>query len=173
MSIGSEQVFQGRYGTYKIRVERSEKEDGFRVSINGRTVNVEIVKDKDRPSKNVLVVDGRVFNVEIIENTASSIALKVDGELVRLHKGEAKGPPTATERRSDPSTIRAQIPGKVISVLVKPGSSISKGDTVVVIESMKMQTRVKADREGRVKEVRVKEGSAVSPGDPLVVLEQS
>jgi acetyl-CoA carboxylase biotin carboxyl carrier protein len=48
---------------------------------------------------------------------------------------------------------------------------VDEGDTVVVLESMKMEMPVEADDPGVVKEIRVHEGQSVSEGDPLVVLE--
>jgi acetyl-CoA carboxylase biotin carboxyl carrier protein len=67
--------------------------------------------------------------------------------------------------------IEAHITGTVWKIEVAIGDAIEEGDTVVVLESMKMEMPVEAEDEGTVKEILVEEGQAVSEGDPLVVLE--
>ena len=67
--------------------------------------------------------------------------------------------------------IEAHITGTVWKVECKVGDTIAEGDTVVILESMKMEMPVEAEDEGVVKEVLCQEGQAVSEGDALVVLE--
>ena len=67
--------------------------------------------------------------------------------------------------------IEAHITGTVWKVEVQVGDEVSEGDTVVILESMKMEMPVEAEDEGIVKEIVVSEGQAVSEGDTLVVLE--
>jgi acetyl-CoA carboxylase biotin carboxyl carrier protein len=69
------------------------------------------------------------------------------------------------------AAIEAHITGTVWKVEVAVGDTIGEGDTVVILESMKMEMPVEAEDEGTVKEILVKEGQSVSEGDPLVVLE--
>lgn len=67
--------------------------------------------------------------------------------------------------------IEAHITGNVWKVEVAVGDQVSDGDTVVILESMKMEIPVEAEDDGTVKEIRCEEGQAVSEGDVLVVLE--
>jgi acetyl-CoA carboxylase biotin carboxyl carrier protein len=67
--------------------------------------------------------------------------------------------------------IEAHITGTVWKIEVGVGDSVSEGDTVVILESMKMEMPVEAEDEGTVREIPVAEGQAVSEGDTLVVLE--
>ena len=67
--------------------------------------------------------------------------------------------------------IEAHITGTVWKVEVAVGDTIEEGDTVVILESMKMEMPVEAEDEGTVKEILVSEGQSVSEGDTLVVLE--
>ena len=69
------------------------------------------------------------------------------------------------------SEVEAHITGTVWKVGVQVGESVEEGDTVVVLESMKMEMPVEAEDSGVVKEILVEEGQSVSEGDPLVVLE--
>jgi acetyl-CoA carboxylase biotin carboxyl carrier protein len=67
--------------------------------------------------------------------------------------------------------IEAHITGTVWKIEVSVGDEVSEGETVVILESMKMEMPVEAEDEGTVKEIVVSEGQAVSEGDTLVVLE--
>ena len=67
--------------------------------------------------------------------------------------------------------IEAHITGTVWKIEVEVGDEVSEGDTVVILESMKMEMPVEAEDEGTVKSISVSEGQAVSEGDTLIVLE--
>jgi biotin carboxyl carrier protein len=63
------------------------------------------------------------------------------------------------------------MPGKVIALPVVAGDIVRAGQTVAIVEAMKMQNELTAEREGRVKEIRVAAGQVVESGEILVVLE--
>ena len=67
--------------------------------------------------------------------------------------------------------IEAHITGTVWKVEVGVGDTVEEGDTVVILESMKMEMPVEAEDAGAVKEILCEEGQAVNEGDTLVVLE--
>ena len=67
--------------------------------------------------------------------------------------------------------VEAHITGTVWKIEVAIGDAVAEGDTVAILESMKMEMPVEAEDEGTVKEIVVSEGQAVSEGDTLVVLE--
>jgi acetyl-CoA carboxylase biotin carboxyl carrier protein len=67
--------------------------------------------------------------------------------------------------------VEAHITGTVWKIECAVGDTIDEGDTVVVLESMKMEMPVEAEDAGTVKEIRCAEGQAVSEGDTLVVLD--
>jgi acetyl-CoA carboxylase biotin carboxyl carrier protein len=66
--------------------------------------------------------------------------------------------------------VEAHITGTVWKIEVEVGDSVDEGDTVAILESMKMEMPVEAEDPGVVKEIRVEEGQSVSEGDTLVVL---
>jgi acetyl-CoA carboxylase biotin carboxyl carrier protein len=67
--------------------------------------------------------------------------------------------------------VEAHITGTVWKIEVAVGDEVSEGDTVVILESMKMEMPVESEDEGVVKAILCEEGQAVSEGDALVVLE--
>jgi acetyl-CoA carboxylase biotin carboxyl carrier protein len=67
--------------------------------------------------------------------------------------------------------IEAHITGTVWKIEVAVGDAVADGDTVVILESMKMEMPVEAEDDGKVAEIRCQEGQSVQEGDVLVVLE--
>ena len=68
-------------------------------------------------------------------------------------------------------TLVAPLPGKITHVAVKAGDTVKVGDTLLVIEAMKMENELRAGGPGTVAEVRVQSGQAVNAGDVLIVID--
>jgi acetyl-CoA carboxylase biotin carboxyl carrier protein len=75
-----------------------------------------------------------------------------------------------TRRRTQLPDVEAHITGTVWKIECKVGDAVEEGDTLVILESMKMEMPVEAEDEGTVAEIVCEEGQAVSEGDTLVVL---
>ncbi|MEM7647470.1 MAG: acetyl-CoA carboxylase biotin carboxyl carrier protein subunit, partial [Pseudomonadota bacterium] len=73
---------------------------------------------------------------------------------------------------SDPSVIVAPMPGKIIKVLKTMGDIVEEGETVVVMEAMKMEYNLKASQKRRVREIHCVPGQAVALGLTLVDMEE-
>ena len=71
----------------------------------------------------------------------------------------------------DVANVEAHITGTVWKIEVAVGDQVAEGDTVAILESMKMEMPVEAEDDGTITAILVEEGQAVSEGDPLVVLE--
>lgn len=67
--------------------------------------------------------------------------------------------------------LNAPMPGKVFKVLVKTGEAVTKGQTLLVLEAMKMEHAIKADKDGKVRKILFKEGDLVQGGMALAELE--
>ena len=72
---------------------------------------------------------------------------------------------------TETGAIRSPLPGKVVSIKCSVGDSVKAGDTVLVLESMKMENAIMAPKSGRVKEIPVAEGANVALDDVLLVIE--
>ena len=73
--------------------------------------------------------------------------------------------------RSAVPNVEAHITGTIWKVECEVGQAVADGDTVAIIESMKMEMPVESEEEGTVAEIRCQEGQSVTEGDVLVVLE--
>ena len=67
--------------------------------------------------------------------------------------------------------IPAHITGTVVRVEKQPGESVTAGEAILILESMKMEMPLESPVDGKVKEIRVKEGQSVAEGDVLAVVE--
>jgi acetyl-CoA carboxylase biotin carboxyl carrier protein len=79
--------------------------------------------------------------------------------------------PPNTRSGGGVAQVEAHITGTVWKIEVAVGDTVEEGDTVVILESMKMEMPVEAEDEGTVSRILVEEGQSVSEGDPLVELE--
>ena len=104
------------------------------------------------------VVDGWRF--EVVVEPAARAALR---ERAR-RAGEAQRP-------SSRQVVRAQIPGRVVTVFVSAGDRVEAGGRLVSVEAMKMENEVRAPRAGTIERVAVAGGARVELGDELVVIE--
>lgn len=67
--------------------------------------------------------------------------------------------------------IKTAMPGKIVRVLAESGAEIKQGESVIVVEAMKMQNEMKSPKDGIVKEIRFAEGATVNAGDVLAIIE--
>ena len=67
--------------------------------------------------------------------------------------------------------LRSPLPGTVVEILAKTGQQVKEGDTLIVLEAMKMNNNLTAERDGVVKAILVEEGEAVKENTPLVTFE--
>ena len=90
---------------------------------------------------------------------------------------EAKAPEAPQVKVSAPaeapsaSSIKAPLPGTISSIKVKVGQAVKRGDTLIILEAMKMENNIMTGKDGVVKAIHVTEGQTVSQDDPLVDLE--
>jgi len=65
-----------------------------------------------------------------------------------------------------------QMPGKVVKIFKKEGESVTKGETVLILEAMKMENEIKSDADGIIKSLNIKEGQALEAGFLMVEIEE-
>jgi propionyl-CoA carboxylase alpha chain len=68
--------------------------------------------------------------------------------------------------------LKAPIPGTVVEVLVQAGDAVKSGDTLLVLEAMKMQNAILANIKGRIRKIYAKQGDSVSQRDLLIEIER-
>jgi len=118
------------------------------------------------PTEYRVEVDGNVFDVKV-EPTGYSIVAADGGKTnTAAPTGDDK-----KEKAAAPGAVVSSMQGMILSIKTKVGEQVSEGDTICVIEAMKMENAVSAPRSGVVKEIIVAEGDTVSGGDALMIIE--
>ncbi len=116
-------------------------------------------------------IDVEISNVRY----RSKITMDDDLLLIQTHKGNLlfKILPkfNVTQEEAIKGGLTAPMPGKVVEIKIKKGSNIKKGDTLLILEAMKMEHKVLAPDNGKIKEVLIKENDQVENGQTLVVLD--
>jgi biotin carboxyl carrier protein len=140
----------------------------FAYTVTGKLVNWKTDKPAKKRSRRK-PADNRIH-----DNESYVITIKREYTPVAHHsssQGNAqdKGPGSHTGGTHEKS-ITAPLPGTMTAVLVKPGDNIKEGQTVAILEAMKMENDIQAESEGTVKEVNVSKGDSVLEGTIIVTL---
>jgi biotin carboxyl carrier protein len=93
----------------------------------------------------------------------------IDGEVFTIDIEDAQR--TRRPRAAAGEGLSAPMPATVIRVIAEPGREVKRGETLLLLEAMKMELPVRAPRDGKVKAVHCQAGQLVQPGVPLVDLE--
>jgi acetyl/propionyl-CoA carboxylase alpha subunit len=134
------------------------------VEIDGRALTVEALLVDACTLQ--LRLDGRLCTAFIVR-AGHGYDVHLDGVVYRLTLEEADTGSAAT--LATPRVV-APMPGKVLKVLVSSGQSVAAGDGLVILEAMKMETRLVAEAAATVERVHVQEGQMVDAGDLLIEL---
>jgi 3-methylcrotonyl-CoA carboxylase alpha subunit len=115
--------------------------------------------------------DGRAHIVYVagVAGSGADVWAFWNGEIFRGSAPE-RAAPSRMRRIDAPQSLTAPMPATVINVLVEPGAIVKKGDTVVLLEAMKMELPVRAPADGMVKSVRCRAGELVQPDAVLIEL---
>ncbi len=121
-----------------------------------------------------ITIESRSYDVdvELVEEQAPSPA-PLPGATVKIAPPMPGTPPARGRRASkgDDKALCSPFAGIVISVATAEGRQVAKGDLLLVIEAMKMETKILAEADGTVKGVSVAAGDPVKPGQVLVEFE--
>lgn len=69
------------------------------------------------------------------------------------------------------SGIKSPLPGVILEIKVKEGDTVKRGQTLLVLEAMKMENDIKADRDGKVTAIKVSKGESILEGTDLIIIE--
>ncbi len=139
----------------------------FDFSVSGNKYSVEIKEFED--SMATIVVNGTVYEVELHEEKKSVVSKTP--KLVRKTVTNAPGEGAVPQKATGAGALKAPLPGNIFKINVAVGDSVSKGDTLVVMEAMKMENNVLAEKDGVVKNIKVAVGDAVLQNDILIEFE--
>lgn len=137
----------------------------YKYKINGNTYKVTI-GDIDENIAHV-EVNGTPYKVEM--EKAPKVVVKP------VTRPTTPAPaPTPVVKPAAPSTgksgVKSPLPGVILDIKVNVGDTVKKGQTIIILEAMKMENNINADRDGKIIEIKVHKGDSVLEGADLVVI---
>ena len=143
----------------------------YKYKINGNLYNVVIGDIEDNIAH--VEVNGTHYTVEMEKKPKAAPAPKPVARPVA--KPAAAPAPAASAPASKPaagkSGVKSPLPGVILDIKVKEGDEVKKGQTVIILESMKMENSINADKDGKVTAINVSKGESVLEGTDLVIIE--
>ena len=158
--------------TYEIEIKR----DGDKVFARVDDREYELEASEVEPNVYLLKNDNKIYEVFVAPQTAKTAPYKVkirnqEFEINLFDPKRLRGAGAENEHGDGVAEIKTAMPGKLVRVLTQVGAEINKGDSVLVVEAMKMQNEMKSPKDGIVKEIRFEEGATVNAGDVLAIIE--
>jgi biotin carboxyl carrier protein len=157
----------------------------FRASVDDVSFDVEVAADMIKVGDAQFVVSPRGQTIDVIPEsgggppasaarafvaTAGDVTwVSIDGEVFTIDIEDAHH--ARRPRAAAGEGLSAPMPATVIRVLAEPGREVKRGETLLLLEAMKMELPVRAPRDGKVKALHCQAGQLVQPGVPLVDLE--
>ncbi len=146
----------------------------YKIKIKDKEYLVKILNTDSNTME--FVLNNEFHSVRYVDNQTSEMNFIVDGSAISVNMNShfddiVYKNSGGSDSTGGQSTLRSQIPGKVVSIDVEDGTEVKKGDTVCTLESMKMQVTVKAQKDGKVKNIKIKEGNSVNKNDVIADIE--
>jgi len=160
--------------TFDGQILKSLGNNEYTIKIGPQERHLKIISMDSRGIE--FILDQKYHKAKYLEATTSQMNLVVDGTPMKVsmnskldeivYKNSGGGSSTDAQ-----TSLKSQIPGKVVSIGVSEGDSVKKGDVICVLESMKMQVSIKAHKDGTVGKIKIKAGGSVAKNDVLAEIE--
>jgi len=154
---------------YNVRVNEQEW------TLDADTLDLDFIENADGSFHVLHQQKSYKAKITNIDFAAKTIELKVNGntymaEIADQHDQLVKKLGLTLASSQKMNSVKAPMPGLVLDVVVKEGQRIAKGDTLLILEAMKMENVIKAIGEGTVKKVHASKGMAIDKGELLIEL---
>ncbi|HKY54246.1 MAG TPA: biotin/lipoyl-containing protein [Anaerolineales bacterium] len=158
--------FSFNYNSETITIDFTPMGKSYRATVEDKTVDVQIIRASE--GKLALLIDGqRVTAYVSSERTKRWVT--INGQTVVLTK--SSGAKRRGVGHDHASELAAPMPGQVRAINVSEGETVTKGQTLLVIEAMKMEIRIQAPFDGLISSISVKVGQTVEREQILVKME--
>lgn len=139
----------------------------YKYKINGNPYNV-IIKDVEDNIAHV-EVNGTPYKVELDKPAPAAPKIVKPAAAPRTESGApvVSNAPKAAKKEG----VKSPLPGVILDIKVKEGDEVKKGQTVLILEAMKMENNINAHKDGKVTAINVKNGDSVLEGTDLIIIE--
>lgn len=139
----------------------------YKYKINGNLYNVTIKDVEDKIAH--VEVNGTPYEVQLDNNVVAPAMPKMSAAPVASVKQEV-APSAAPAASAKGKGVKSPLPGVIKEVKVAVGDVVKVGQTVVILEAMKMENNINADKEGTVTAIKVNKGDSVLEGTDLILI---
>ncbi|WP_338157821.1 biotin/lipoyl-containing protein [uncultured Phocaeicola sp.] len=139
----------------------------YKYKINGNLYKVTVGDIEDNSVR--VEVNGTSYTVELEKQAKPKIK-----PVVRTESTTPAAPPTPISRPAvsgGKSGIKSPLPGVILEIKVKEGDTVKRGQTLMILEAMKMENDIKSDRDGKVTAINVSKGESILEGTDLIIIE--
>ena len=140
----------------------------YKYKINGKEYNV-AVEELEGNKANV-TVNGKSYEVELDRPAKPAVSKPVARPAAAPTAAPAAAPMPKAAPAAGGAGIKAPLPGVILDIKVKVGDAVTKGQTVAILEAMKMENNINADREGTVVSINVEKGQSIAEGTDIITL---
>ena len=140
----------------------------YKYKIDGKEYSVEICNVENNMAD--ISVNGETFKVEIETETINEMKASHVNSTAKKENVENRVS-EASSIINEANAVKAPLPGVITDIKVNVGDTVKVGDTVIVLEAMKMANNLEAEKDGKVTVICVKVGESVMEDTPLVVIE--
>lgn len=155
--------YEHEKNVYNVTIEH--KGEKYFVTYDNTEYIVEA--EEIKPGQLKIKIDNKIIKSLITEGDKEKFVF-VDGEVFKVRPVQLTG--MRKEKRKEEEDLSSPISGKVVSVKVKNGDSVKKGDIMMVIEAMKMEYLIRAPYNGKIKKVYFKEKDLIEIGQETIEL---
>lgn len=142
----------------------------YKFKINGNEYSVAVNEVEDNLAS--VTVNGTNYKVEVEGMTAKKVKTP---KLVQTPTVPSTDAHPAVAKTSSPSgggtAVKSPLPGVILNLKVREGDAVKVGQTLLVLEAMKMENNIDSDKEGVVKSIKIRQGDSVLEGDILLTIE--
>lgn len=162
-------------GRAHILSEVDRDDGGYTIKVDDVKVPIRIVEEPGVDHADLVAeINGRLFFAKVLEKDGTEHVVRLNGRIFRVGLDSVRAAAqlaSPEESSQGPVLVSAPMGGRVVSLNISVQSQVTSGQSLVVLEAMKMQNDISAPKSGVVKVVYVQAGALVKAGDKLCVLE--
>jgi len=143
------------------------------VKLNGKPIDLDIEEFSNGTYS--VIKEKKTYNVQVLKSNykEKTFVIKVNGTRYIVNAKDQydiilKNLGLSAASETSVKALTAPMPGKVLELLIKPGSSIKKNDPLIILEAMKMENILKASSDGIIESIKVKIGDSVEKNEVLI-----
>lgn len=138
----------------------------FKFIIRGNDYNTEIISIEDNIAE--VEVNGSTYQVEIEKTIIETKTPKLLRPKIIHSGGQDSAKTSKPGAKKGVGFVKAPLPGTILELKIKVGDDVKVGDTLLIMEAMKMENNIKSDKAGKITAVKINNGDSVLEGDVLV-----